>query len=294
MSLSRGIFATLQIFEIESEVIYLILKDRDGIERCSLDPENALLSISSYDKLYRVQAMDSDEELLLRMPNSRFLNGRINLEAEHLRALAQESEKIEAKFAGSGNDGYIHYDWLFPQLVDTFITESEQDFRQANLLAIRDARVSDFVPMVKLMDYCKIDAKTAAWILGRFFKLQTFTDQTDIHFSFHVDQVLLEPVYHRMVYLGWQDSDGDDNITLAGKAILDWTISHDIDDEERFIDLLRHFSSMPRGTTGGQAHAELYGFIKKYWGRKYYPFTYYIESDKRWLQSKTSLFFKEG
>ena len=274
----------------------MILKDRDGIERCSLDPENGLLSVSSDDKLYRAKAVDSDEGLLLRMPSSRFLNGRINLEADRLRALAQRSEEIEAEFAGLGNEGFIHYDWLFPQLVNTFITESEQGFRQANLLTIRDAQISDFVPMVKLMDYCKIDAKTAAWILGRFFKLQTFIDKTDIRFCLHMDQVLLEPGFHRMVYLGWHytDTDCDNNIALAGKALLDWTIPHDIDEERRFIDLLRHFSMSPRGIKGQQAHAELYEFIKKYWGRSYYPFTYYVESNKHWLQTEASLTIKEG
>ena len=153
----------------------------------AVDPDKGLLSVSDKYKLYHALAPDGTGDFLLRIPNERSQNGQINFEAEKLRFLDKASRRFEQAYQEAKGDpeARVHYDWLFPELFDSFITDSDQGSRQINLLRVRDAGVSDFVPLAKLQaKYC-IDAKTCTWILGRFFKLQTFLEHVGSFYVFH-------------------------------------------------------------------------------------------------------------
>ena len=126
----------------------MILKDRDGKEICSFDKSDLLFSSDAEQiKIYRVRSIADGKIKLLKVPYDKFSNNLIQNEASFLRFLAEKSDEYEMKNKELGHDYAIHYDWLFPVLEESFLTGSDQGGRQMNLLSIRDANVSDFVPI---------------------------------------------------------------------------------------------------------------------------------------------------
>lgn len=266
----------------------MILCDRDGVQKCIV-PENALVYKSERYRLYRALSLDEKQSYLLRIPCDAALNGEVNSEAETLKLLKAKSDDLEEKKAlvTDGPATRIHYDWLFPQLVDTFILGEDQGYRQANLLSILDGDVADFYPLPKLKNSYFVDAKSAAWILGRFFKLQTFLDDIGVYYKFDPNQVLIEPKYHQVVYIDWthtSDINHYNNGKLMAKTMLDWLKDNDIDHEADFRKLLTSIKDMPNDNAldGIGLHRLLYGDIYEWWGCKYYPFTYFDRTSGEW------------
>ena len=127
------------------------------------------------------------------------------------------------------------------------------------------------MPLAKLQaKYC-IDAKTCTWILGRFFKLQTFLEHVGSFYVFHADQVILD-VYH------W------DSVNRAASSMLSWLKFNDTPEEQRFADLLRYFVDETSEMRGEDAHRLLYQHVEEWWGYHYYPFTYFDKDTNTWLQ----------
>ena len=266
---------------------FLQINDKLGAPRCLVgDPQKDLLFVGQGYKLYLASTPDGTKSGFLRLPERRQGNAAMQLEVEKLNFLASASEDTEAAYQKVKNDpdARVHYDWLFPTLVDSFVSNQDQDFRQGNLLGAKDADLRDFFALPKLMSKYKVDAKTAAWILGRFFKMQIFTEEVGIRYNFYPDQVVLEPKMHRMVYLGWYLSDIDakwDNVAHASKCILDFVQPDESPGDEAFMKTLELLSAA-NGMTGEQAHRILYATIDKYWGYKYHPFTYFDKKTTTW------------
>ncbi len=273
----------------------MILCDRDGVQKCVV-PENALVYKSERYRLYRALSLDEKQSYLLRIPCDVALNGEVNSEAETLKLLKEKSDDLEKKKAlvTDGPVERIHYDWLFPRLVDTFVLGEDQGYRQANLLSILDGDVADFYPLPKLKNSYFVDAKSAAWILGRFFKLQTFLDDIGVYYKFDPNQVLIEPKYHRVVYIDWthtSDIDHYNNGKLMAKTMLDWLKDNDTEREADFRKLLTDIAEMPDDNVleGMSLHRLLYGNIRVWWGREYYPFTYFVTASHEWRRVSDSL-----
>ncbi len=257
-------------------------------------PANDLLQKSKAYRLYRASLPNEERMVFARVANQPSDNAAINREAELLRNLQSTSELIErAYFEQTKSDRPLHYDWLFPQLEDSFICDDAQSKRQINLFSPRDASLDQFIPMAKLRQICMIDAKTAAWIMGRFLKLQNFLEDacTDVTYKFNPVQIILAPADHRMVCLKC----GEDsltataeeitrrNIQCAAKYMLEWLKTNETEGEEAFVKLLTSFASEGR-TSAENAHRELYSTIHELWGRKYHPFTFYDTAHNVWRQ----------
>lgn len=268
----------------------MILVDKNGAKICELEPETDLLSETSWFRLYRSKSLDGKQSYLLRVPTDECYNGEINLEAVMLAHFEDWSNSTESDYSKAKGDpnARIHYDWLFPKLVGSFLTGEDQAFRQVNLLSVRDALVEDFVPMVKLMEKYKVDAKTGAWILGRFYKLQTFLEDCGGLYNFNVDGVILEPRMHRMVYLGFPCSgelcDWDKSVRNATSVILDWIENDGTEHEEDFRGLLEWICDENNGRkwSGTDAHCIFYKQLDVWWGHKYHPFTYMNRETGEW------------
>ena len=272
----------------------MILHDRGGTEKCVI-PENALVYESRSFRLYRALSLDQTQNYLLRIPRDATLNGEIDAEAETLKHLASCSAEIEAEYAESKHDpsARVHYDWLFPQLVDTFILDESQGYRQANLLSVIDGNIAEFYPLPKLMNAYRVDAKTAAWVLGRFFKLQTFLESVDVTLNFRADQVLVEPKMHRVVYLGWclmGNGKSSDCGKLAARTILGWQENNGTEHEDDFRNLLEKIADPSQTRLDGvNLHQMLYGNLVTWWGRNYHPFTYLDRASRQWKQLEATL-----
>lgn len=275
----------------------MLVKDREQSPKCEIFPSEDLLQKSTHYRLYRASLPNSNGVVFARVANQPFDNAVINREAELLRYLNDTSESIEAIYhQQSQSEHKIHYDWLFPQLNDSFISDDTQLNRQINLLSLRDADLDQFIALAKLRPSCMIDAKTAAWIMGRFLKLQNFLEDVckNVTYRFEPNQIILAPADHRLVCLdcGTQDIDSalvdateltTTNIQRAAKYMLDWLQQDGTDGEETFAELLASFADTGR-TSAESAHQELYSTIHSLWGRKYHPFTYYDTTHHMWRQ----------
>ena len=271
---------------MEERVIWLTITDRKGVPRCIFDAIEDRLSVSDQFELYHVREPSGHKDYLLRVPVGRNGSSKMSFEADKLSFMAVASERLEKTYQDYRHDPgvHIHYDWLFPELVDTFISGPEQGNRQMNLLTIRDAAISDFVPMSDLQIRYNIDAKTCAWILGRFFKLQAFLEHVGGIFIFRADQVILEPKAHRMVHLDWSYSDEVyhwDSVNRAAFSMSYWLRLNGTPYEENFRDLLAYFNDSIE-MRGEEAYKLLYKNIDEWWGRDYHPFTYFDKERQIW------------
>ncbi|MDO4507801.1 MAG: hypothetical protein Q4B65_00175 [Candidatus Saccharibacteria bacterium] len=273
--------------KMRKKVFYLLVYDKSGIVKYEVnDPKKDLLFKSDSSNLYLAIDKKTGKTGFLRFPRDRLGNADMQLEVEKLKFLAETSETIESEYKKLiGNpDACVHYDWLFPELTGSVICNESQLNRQVNFLTAKDAELKDFFPLPRLTSRYKVDTRTGAWILGRFYKLQTFADTIRISFKFYPDQVIIEPKMHRMIYLGWNLKDTDEprqNIMQMARVILSFIKPGDSDEDKEFIQILELMAK--EGHKGGHyAHAWLYQIIKKLWGHKYHPFTYLDEETGLW------------
>ena len=268
--------------------------DRECEIRCVISPTDDLLQKSKSNRLYRASLPNEERMVFARVANQPSDNAVINREAELLRYLQSTSEDVEMIYQEhTKSDQLLHYDWLFPQLEDSFICDDTQSNRQINLFFCRDASLDQFIPMVKLRQAYMIDAKTVAWIMGRFLKLQNFLEDicTDVTYKFNPGQIILAPADHRMVCLKCGEDSPTataeemtrQNIQRAAKYMLEWLKTDGTEGEDAFAELLTSFASDGR-TSAESAHREFYSTIHGLWGRKYHPFTYYDTEHNVWRQ----------
>ena len=279
----------------------MILKDRDGKEICIVNESDLLFSSEARKiRIYRAISATDGKIKLLKVPFNKLDNNLIQNEANFLRFLAEQSDDFERKNKELGNDYELHYDWLFPVLEESFLVGPDQGGRQMNLLSIRDADVKDFVPLAKMFDDYRVDARTSAWMLGRMLKLQTFIEQCRASFCAHRDYIVFEPKEHRLVYLNWIDASinprtlGDNVASLAESVacFTCWTnwyseeegLEYDPDrfeNEKKQLKCYNFLAEYPE-LDAVEAHRMLYETLDSVWGRSYHPFTYIKSSEKIW------------
>lgn len=271
---------------------------KPGDEAISIVPKDILAETDSY-KLYLGRGENTAEAMLCRVVKDKALNGKMFAEYRLLGKLKELSDDLETeRIARQGDDGRkIHYDWLFPVCEQSF-SATELDCRRVNVFRILDASMDDFIPFAKLRASVKVDAKSAAWVLGRFLKLQAFLDESkSCHcFDFNPDMVLVAPKTHRVVYLGWFDElvrGGDRsagrselisrlNINRMFDAINSWVEKNDEPGEDEFLNWLNE--SLDRFMSGFEAHVAYYNFLDELWGCGYHPFTF--NKDGVWKSTK--------
>ena len=86
-----------------------------------------------------------------------------------LRSFEEQVAKIEANQSGSNS----HYNWLFANLLSSFMEPTQGD-RRINVFATPDVDLGKLIPLTKLYAETEIDTRTSIWILGRFFKFYSF------------------------------------------------------------------------------------------------------------------------
>lgn len=217
-----------------------------------------------------------------------------------LKRLCEYSELYEQEFAKAPEHSgqRIHYDWLFPQVMDEF-TLYEQGERRVAILDFLDVDLHKAFALMQLIDKRKrVDLRTSAWIMGRFLKLLSFLHECDVSAPIIISNFLLEPQNHRLLMVNWTNGVLGENLTPAQRCfaikqaaestllLLDanygngrWHYDHKMEDcEAEYIDCL---ASMHRGdfTDAIDAHIQFYATVEKLWGRAFYPFTTYNKTE---------------
>lgn len=261
-----------------------MIVERPKDENLCIMPDHLLAETEHY-RLYLGRGENTADAFLCRVVKNQTLNGVAFLEQKTLKRLADLSEDLEqARIAKQGDDGKkIHYDWLFPVCEQSF-SATQLNGRRINVLSIRDAELDGFIPFSKLKAEVKVDAKSAAWVLGRFLKLQAFLDEDKKcrDLVFDPDMVLISPKKHRVVYVGWFDElvrkdnrsgpASKNNIYRMFDVIYSWVEKNDEPGEDEFLEWLKKFSGLL--SNGFEAHVSYYDFLNRLWGSGYHPFTF--------------------
>ncbi len=185
-----------------------------------------------------------------------------------------------------------HYDWLFANLVSSFLEPTQQD-RRINIFEVVDTGLEQLIPLPKLRSQTIIDARTSVWILGRFLKIYSFyellasADDNPIigYANFSPADFLIGPEKHRLIYFNHSGVTNDvvanNYVQAVTSFILQWVAVDDGSNEQEYLGLLRSFATDGR-VTCSEAHAELYQLISKLWGIQYHPFTYRNQESNCW------------
>jgi len=244
---------------------------------------------------YHACRNEADEWQVLAIASTVEQNAVVDRTGYLLGRLAKSSEECEKGFAEQTHSGRrVHYDWLFPRVVDTFVLH-EQGERRVNILSFPEANLKKAFALEQLIEKKqRVDLKTSAWIMGRLLKLLGFLHESNVQTPILISNFLLEPENHRLLMLNWTDATIGDVPTpaqqcfvikqaaecvllLLGAEYSDgaWHYDYELEgDEERYIQCLKAFHKGDYNDAF-QAHAAFYDTVESLWGRKYHPFTIY-------------------
>ena len=227
--------------------------------------------------------MDNEQPVILKVAKT-FEDGDILAEeAKKFRILSVFEKQVSEFDLGEGLSN-PHYDWLFADLLGSFLEPTQGD-RRINVFATPDIDLSELIPLTKLHAEVEIDARTSVWILGRFFKFYSFfelladgEDSPAIMYPiFSPDDYLIGAKKHRLIYYNFSGDMADvlanDFVKAVTKFILDWVVIGDDPAEQKYLELLTYFSQNGCALFEG-AHGYLYELVGKLWGVQYHPFTY--------------------
>lgn len=227
--------------------------------------------------------LDGTRPVILKVAKT-FEDGDVLAEEAGKFNILRTFEEQVAKFEADHNGGNSHYDWLFANLLSSFMEPTQGD-RRINVFTTPDVNLSKLIPLTKLHAEVEIDTRTSIWILGRFFKFYGFfellaaSEDTPIarYPLFSPDDYLIGPERHRLIYYNFSGDMADvvatDFIKVISKFVLNWVAIEDNPAEQQYLKLLQDFSEHGR-CSFKEVHEDLYRLIEELWGIQYHPFTY--------------------
>ena len=246
---------------------------------------------SSKFRIY-LGTMDDEQPVILKVAKT-FEDGDILAEEAGKFNILRSFEEQVAKFEADQGGSNSHYDWLFANLLSSFMEPTQGD-RRINVFATPDIDLSKLIPLTKLHAEVEIDTRTSIWILGRFLKFYSFFEllATDIVIRYPIfspDDYLIGPGKHRLIYYNFSGDIEDvvayDFVKAVSRFILNWVVVGDDPAEQAYLKLLKDFSESGRDTFE-KAHGDLYRLVEGLWGIKYHPFIYRDRSTIAWKTIK--------
>ena len=227
--------------------------------------------------------MDDGHSVILKVAKT-FEDGDILAEEAGKFRVLHAFEKVIAKYVEIQGTSNPHYDWLFANLLASFL-EPTQDDRRINVFAMPDIDLGELIPLTKLHAEVEINVRTSVWILGRLFKFYSFFEllaaQGDNPVTrypvFSPDDYFIGAKRHRLIYYNFSGDVADviatDFVKAISKFILDWVVVGDDLAEQKYFELLGDFAKNGCASFE-EAHNYLYTPVAKLWGIQYHPFTY--------------------
>ena len=243
-------------------------------------------------RIYLCIEVATGRECLLQVAAEREHNGGLDRAAYILSELRTTANTLEEQYAKQSKGKKLHYDRLFPCLVDSFIA-NDQGQRRVNVLAFQDVLVpTKMVPLSNLTDKdrLRVALPSSAWIMGRLLKLLILVHSEDIAVgSLSGNNILLEIEQHFAVVLDWSSSQTypsgipasvrKDDIASAAKAVFraiggnPSTGAHDCTDsnERQYYEFLWNLGCR-REANAERAHTQFYELSDKLFGRGFHEF----------------------
>ncbi len=253
---------------------------------------NPVASTNAY-RLYLAKDTATDAWCLLQVAASRHANGGLSREAFILGRLADTSRAYDEAYGKTHEGHRLHYDRLYPQLIESFVSPVQGD-RRINVLTFSDVNdIPRLTPLWNLRhkEAVILDPKTSAWIMGRLLKLLCFVHEQGIAVrSLGSNNILLDKEQHFAIVLDWTnafvfpdkvspDVAATDIACAAAATLASCGVTSDgslpyiaSSGDARYIDLLRTFAD---GTIqcADTAHTQFYDLVREIWGNEFHPFT---------------------
>jgi len=240
---------------------------------------------------------DGERECLLQIATDVSQNGTVSRNAHVLQEFLRRSDELEAEYAKVRENpkSTLRYNFGFPELVDSFVSE-EQGHRRVNILAFRNvAKVGQMVPLSNLRDRdgLRVDLRTSAWIMGKALKMLVFAHICNGVAVNDVsgDNILIDPDQHYVVIFDWGGSklfpeekvSGDiarAEITQLARTIIKAlganpeTGAIPDDGKEKCEEYKAYLTQLACGKerSAKRAHEEFYRIVDSLW-KGFYPFT---------------------
>lgn len=235
---------------------------------------------------------------ILKIAKAAKFNGSLDKEAFILKMMAAKASEVEAAIDPVSKP--YNYQYFFPAVVESFICESQGN-RRVNVLGFPDPvdEIGQLTPLSSLIEKerVRVDPRTAAWMVGKSFKVLSFAHgQGIVNNQVLASNILIEKEQHGVVFFNWsqvtmypdgivpQDIASREialiaclGISLMGGNPNLGTIPDYYQDQltdNRFMDLLR-LLSWGKISDAGVAHAKFYKLIRELWPRYFHPYTAY-------------------
>ncbi len=240
-------------------------------------------------RLYLCSMPGAERTYLLQVAAEVAQNGDLDKAAYFLRSLLQNAEELEREFARLKTDPKekLNYQLCFPELVDSFISDS-QGGRRVNVLGFQNVPdVSTLVPLHNIIhkDHMRVDLKTSVWIMGKLLKILDFAHSAGISIGqLTPGNILIEPTNHYVVIFNWAKAHEGvtrdlcrEEIRTAAQSVvqvLGGIQEKSFRSTEAATYQLYLLGLMRNGERSAkQAHEEFYELVDGLWPRGYHPFT---------------------
>jgi serine/threonine protein kinase len=239
---------------------------------------------------YRVYICNNGtKQYLLQIASDIEHNGGLDRAAYILKELKQISDLYETEYAKLHLDARLSYDRLFPNILDSFISDEQGD-RRINILAFNDIDTIDkMVPLSNLFtkDKLRISLETSAWIMGRLLKLLSFIHEEKISIQLlSGNNVLIDLERHHTVLFDWSiahshqgrvpDNIRRDNISDAAKTVFTaiggdiHTGAYSYDENHPYVRFLWKLACGEENDAL-KAHEQFYKLVHGIFGKGYIP-----------------------
>lgn len=244
-------------------------------------------------RLYICSRTDTGEQRLLQIATGIEHNGGLDRTAFVLQRFKQASDRFEAANAKQSPDYQLNFDRLFPNVVDSFVSD-EQNKRRVNILLLKDVDViTAMAPLsnLRVRDRRRVDIKTSVWIMGRLLKLLNFSHSQGVAVQLLTDKnVLIGPERHFVVVLDWTgaftyqsevpaDARRDDIVRATqvvfvalGGDPATGSYPYVCDDtDQQYLEHLRGLMA-GRSSDAEQANRQFYDLVNGLYGVHFHPF----------------------
>lgn len=253
-----------------------------------------LVAATKSYRLYLAKEGSSGEGCVLQVARDIESNGGLSRAVLVLKELADTASRYDEEYSKRHEGKHLHYDRLFPSVVESFVLPESQGKRRANVLTFTD--VSDIPALLPLSNLRKkdgviLDLKSGAWVMGRLLKLLHFAHGQGIAVrSLRPNNILLEKDQHFAIVLDWTaalvaQEKVDPEVTTAdiiraAEAVLESCgLSSEgpppyalADGEEQYLALMRGFANGSE-SNADRAHTQFYDTCHKVLGQGFHPFT---------------------
>lgn len=251
-------------------------------------------------RLYLCSSNGSAGANLLQVASSIEHNGVLDRTVYMLSRLLQEAEDLEAAYAKIKHNPkhMLNYQCMFPEIVDTFVSE-DQGNRRVNILRFRGVEdVRSMAPLHNLVhkDQMAVDLKTSVWILGRLLKALVFLHDSKVAVSdLSLGNILIEPEKHSVVIFNWAEAQLMPNgvpssivreeiktAACIAISVLGGSLESGIPDDgsAEFEAYRNHIFQLAQvgDNNATTAHQEFYSLVDSLWPRGFHPFTFSVTS----------------